>query len=332
MSDYGRFKRGGKTYPLATGTGHSALRDADPFVFYALEFFAKVIETHVGARLMEAAAQTTAITAPVVMTVPFDPFPQLLSAHFKFPLLAVYRLGGKLEPATGGQRRDESKFELLYILPPLTAAKAEQVAPLLIAVRDVIDDRADLGKDPTYTPTGGTVADTVWVAYAGAERVQMSEYEVGALDGPGKDLFFYALRMEGLVREKADIASDTFEDLAGTDAAVDLTDPSQKTVIVDFVQTKTYDEPTLTVATPNTGSKAGGTTVVLTGTNFRVGSTPTVTFGNVPATAVTVLSATSVQCVTPAHDAFPTFIADVVLTDVDALSATLVAGFTFTTP
>ena len=49
----------------------------------------------------------------------------------------------------------------------------------------------------------------------------------------------------------------------------------------------------------NTGTINGGTTVMITGTNFVTGDT--VTFGGVAATNVQVLSSTQISVTTPAH-------------------------------
>jgi hypothetical protein len=57
--------------------------------------------------------------------------------------------------------------------------------------------------------------------------------------------------------------------------------------------------PTIAAVTPSSGLPAGGTTITITGTNLT--GTTAVTLGGVAATGVTVVSATSVQCVTPAH-------------------------------
>jgi hypothetical protein len=56
--------------------------------------------------------------------------------------------------------------------------------------------------------------------------------------------------------------------------------------------------PRITLVTPASGPRAGGTTVTVTGTGFTGGTT--VTVGGVPATGVNVLSATSLTFVTPA--------------------------------
>ncbi len=56
--------------------------------------------------------------------------------------------------------------------------------------------------------------------------------------------------------------------------------------------------PTVTAISPASGSTAGGTTVILTGTNFT--GAAGVTIGGAAATNVIVLSATSIACTAPA--------------------------------
>lgn len=55
--------------------------------------------------------------------------------------------------------------------------------------------------------------------------------------------------------------------------------------------------PSIIRLSPATGGTAGGTTVTIAGTNLA--GTTAVTFGGSAATGVTVLSPTSVRCVTP---------------------------------
>jgi hypothetical protein len=82
--------------------------------------------------------------------------------------------------------------------------------------------------------------------------------------------------------------------------------------------------PTLSGVSPGSGPIDGGTPVTLTGTNFASGAT--VTLGGVQATGVTVVSATQINAVTPAHAQGSV---NVVVTDPDGQSATLSAGYTF---
>lgn len=83
--------------------------------------------------------------------------------------------------------------------------------------------------------------------------------------------------------------------------------------------------PTIASIDPDEGSVAGGTAVTITGTGFRPGAT--VSIGGVPATGITVASATSITCTTPAGAVGD---ADVVVTDPSTLAGTLTDGFAYT--
>ncbi len=87
--------------------------------------------------------------------------------------------------------------------------------------------------------------------------------------------------------------------------------------------------PIISGVSPNAGSTSGGTSVTITGANFRAGAT--VLFGGVGALSVTVGSATQIQAVTPAHAAGAV---DVTVRNVDGQSSTLGSnfGFIYTTP
>jgi alpha-tubulin suppressor-like RCC1 family protein len=64
--------------------------------------------------------------------------------------------------------------------------------------------------------------------------------------------------------------------------------------------------PTITKVSPNSGSKAGGTTVTISGTGFALGKTATVfKFGTPKATSVECASSTTCTAVTPAHAVGP---------------------------
>ncbi len=84
--------------------------------------------------------------------------------------------------------------------------------------------------------------------------------------------------------------------------------------------------PTVTSVSLNTGTIAGGKTVTITGTNFYTGST--VDFGGSACTSVTVISTTSISCVTPANAA-----GAVTVSVISPYGATgsLAAGYTYVT-
>ena len=82
--------------------------------------------------------------------------------------------------------------------------------------------------------------------------------------------------------------------------------------------------PTVTTVSLNGGPLAGGRTITLTGTGFYFGAT--VTLGGSTCTSPTVLSDTSMTCVTPARAAGSV---DVVVTNADTQSGTRVNGYTY---
>lgn len=84
------------------------------------------------------------------------------------------------------------------------------------------------------------------------------------------------------------------------------------------------DPPTLTAIAPTSGDVAGGTSVRLTGSGFSEAAT--VTFGGVESSLVTLVSATELDAVAPAHAAGAV---DVVVT-VEGAAASLSNAFTYT--
>ena len=104
--------------------------------------------------------------------------------------------------------------------------------------------------------------------------------------------------------------------------------------------TVTNPAPTVTGITPNGG--VAGTSVSVTnlaGTNFVVGTTPSVWLvktgaGNITATGVTVVSSTNITCTLPLPAASATSAGqwDIVITNDDGQSGKLARGFTVTNP
>lgn len=78
---------------------------------------------------------------------------------------------------------------------------------------------------------------------------------------------------------------------------------------------------------PNFGTTAGGTSLIISGTGFTSGAS--VRLGGALATSVQVDSPTSIRMVTPNH---PAGVVDVVVTNADGRSATLLGGFTYVVP
>ncbi|MEI8167688.1 MAG: IPT/TIG domain-containing protein, partial [Chloroflexales bacterium] len=84
------------------------------------------------------------------------------------------------------------------------------------------------------------------------------------------------------------------------------------------------DRPVVNVVTPSHGPAAGGAFVTIAGSNFKTNAT--VSFGGMPASSVTVVSASQITCTTAAH--FPAAV-DVVVRNPDTQSGTLLLGYTY---
>jgi hypothetical protein len=84
--------------------------------------------------------------------------------------------------------------------------------------------------------------------------------------------------------------------------------------------------PTVSSVSPNSGPTAGGTSITITGTNFRAGAT--VTVGGNPATSVVVVNATRITATTPAGAGT----VSVQVTNTDTQSGSLASAFIYVPP
>lgn len=323
MTDYASFKRGAVTFPLATGQATSALRRADPFLFYALEFFGAVIEQHIEDALLEVAPSF--VTAAVAYKVPIDPVPFLTMQHFRYPLLAVYRRRSVTNERTVQWRHGTCTFEALYLFPPLTPGDAEQVVPFLNAVAIALDERASHGSDPSYTPTGGSVGQSPW-ELANLEKCEVTGAEWGLFAGH-TDQVFYGVKLTGTVKERDDFVSSDFETFAGANVDVDHVE-SDGSSIESLVEANTQQAPTLASISPTSGIYTGNVLVTATGTLFK--APMVVRVGGLDATSVVVTNATTLTFRTPALPAHAIGTAVDVEVENDFGSATLTDAYTLT--
>lgn len=340
MTDFASFKHGGVTYPLPAedsgigGTGASLLRDCDPAIFYALEFYRSVLGTHIGTRLVAEAlaAGHEKILSAVAETLPVNPEPYLTSEHIRFPLLSLYRKSSTFR-IIGQRKFSTHTMELAYVLPPMTAAEAEKLLPILHAVEVLLDNRTEQGFDPGYTPSTptGTAGEGPWgAARAGVSRVGITASTTGAYT-PTADLFFPAVVISLEMEELSEAVLSELQTFSGADIHEDVV--TEGTTTSDFVQTALQAPAVLVSLSPTTGTKAGGTAVSLTGTGFIVGRSYRVLFDGADAASVIATFTTNIDCQTPLHAAYDTFDADVLVIDEEEqLSNTLSEAFTFTTP
>lgn len=222
MADnYSTFKHGGTLFPLPSAVTNGLLRDADPALFYALDFYTTVIRTHLTTRL---AAEATAIgyasiDNAVAMAVPYHPLPFMTEEQLRFPLLAVYRKADTFNDRTMTWRLSTGEWGLDYILPPMNAAQAERLLPALNAVRVIVENRTDLGFDPSWNTSA-----RVWgSSYANLEKIdlQASAIQLWQL---GDGLPFHALACTLTVRERQMPVAGAFETLTRVDGDVALDD------------------------------------------------------------------------------------------------------------
>jgi len=217
MSDYGTFKFGGVTYPLAASPFVASKTALDPVLSAAMAFYKAMLERHLGeyfAAMVTDAGATNLSAAIVAEMVAYDPTPHLQDAQYKFPLLAMYRTEETVKDHTVAWHKSEAKFVLLYVLPPLTAAQANRIVHILKGVRAVITDRTTQGYDPAYL--GGA---EVWEG-CGAAEIGVTEVRYGAIPNVTTNLSFPALEMTIECME-IEGESPGLDDFNGLDAKID---------------------------------------------------------------------------------------------------------------
>lgn len=350
---YGTFGVGAAVEPLrAIGTA-TLLQDADPAVFYALDFWAWVINNHPGPRLVAeaAAAGYSQFSAAIIagQTFSFIPTPdQARENQFQYPALFLGRTTTETGRFTAAWEHDRGHFDLLYVMPGMTAGQAQVMMPALRAIEASIRERTTQGYDPNYTPPGGILGGPVWgnggttlvPPVAGVERVgfgdpyrdpsPMSEYGVLQLDEKS-NMYLPCLKMHGYFIER-DTYVSIGQKFAGGDIDVALQAPDG-TTIDQFIQVATQQAPTLASVSPTTVPHQTPTALTLTGTLFLKGSIPgqiPVLIGGVPATNVVWVSPTSVTCTSPVFAGASATALSITLTNQDGQSVTLPAALTIT--
>lgn len=185
--DYGRFKFGNTEFPLISSTANSLLQDADPAIFYALDYCKSMLILHLQDRWNAAVYQAgmsnmDGYGSVVNYTLPYDPMPFLQTQQTKFPLLALWEKESVTEQKTFSWYHANKVWQLLYCLPALTAAQMEQLYPALKAADAILRDRIEQGYDPNYHS-----GREIWsFMYAGVEKIQLSKSVFGYFTPPDK--------------------------------------------------------------------------------------------------------------------------------------------------
>lgn len=241
MADYSSFVHGGAAYPLSATSTNSLLQDADPAVFFALDYFRTVIPLYLGARVLaelNASVPIGAFTSVLAQWVPYDPAPYLQEQQLQFPLLAVYRVQEQDEDRTANWPHRMCRWAAQYILPPLTSGQMQRVAPILKAVGDVLQNRIENMFDPGYNSGASP-----WKS-AGLESIKLVEGSYGRFSDGG-NMTFPTWKGTLLVKERVmPSPPSAFQPFAGIDTSEDLASPVNPT-IQDVVDVKVdYLDPT----------------------------------------------------------------------------------------
>ena len=208
--DYSVFQVGPAVFPLTTASGDSLLWDGDRALWFLLDFSRFCVEHYLGDRLvaeMSAAGMLLSdgspITSAVSSSLSYDPQPYMSSEQLQFPLLAVYRKSVAEKRERVGFEDDLTTFGANYILPPLGAAQAERILPILGAVWKVLRAKTSQGWDPAYIPRGGLVAQPgpFYPPYGNLDELGLVKASFGVMQGAGS-LVFPTLLMEGYMKER----------------------------------------------------------------------------------------------------------------------------------
>lgn len=291
MADYDSFSAGGVAFPLATSTANSLLRDADPPIFYALEYLSAVLERYIAPRLLaQAATQRLNLPRAVVQTISVKPTPNLFADQFRFPALAIYRTDETFADKTVGLGGLQSEWEWAYILPPLQPGPLKEIHPILRAVAAVMYHAVDQGHDPAYDDDVN-----VW-SRAGVAGIRVMDAKYGGYQPIDDQPEFYRA-VVGTIRafELGVPGGDSLEPFEGVRVHVDVASKTEPT-LQDVVEFDSH--PVIANVIPNFGPAAGGTAVVLKGAGFDAATT--VFFGTTPATGVTFVDQNTLTCTSPA--------------------------------
>lgn len=324
MADFASWQHGGAAFPLTASTAKPLLEDADPAIFHTLEYLAAVLDEHVGPRLAAQANLVGLKIANAVLTkLHVEPSQFMGVEQARFPMLALYRRGETDAQQTLTYDSSLSEWEFAYVLPRLAPQQVTALNAILRAAGRTIGHAVNRGFDPAYK-NGAR-----WWEEAGLTHARLASLRYGAYPAIDDVDALYRC-VVGTIRavERDEYQRSGFEPFAGGNIRVD-NKAADGTTLEAVAEGQTQQPPTFTSIVPNSGTKAGGVAVTVTGQRFK---TPArLRIGTKEVDAV-VVSATTITAVTPAHEANPTLMADVTVLNGDGQSVRAPAAFTFTTP
>ncbi len=211
----------------------------------------------------------------------------------------------------------------------ITAVTPARATPGAVAVTATNPDgqsgtrAAGYTYNPLPAPTTGSVAPTSGVAAGGTPvTITGTNFVAGATVSFGG-----TAATDVVVVSATSITAKTPAKTAGV-SAITVTNPDAQASTLPNAFTYTANPaPTVGTVAPTTGPIAGGTAITITGTGFLAGAT--VKLGDVAATDVVVVSATSITAKTPAGASGQVA---ATVTNSDLLTGTLASAFTYAAP
>lgn len=303
---------------------------ADPLLGNLLSYFKAVINAETGAAW---ASVFPSEPLPVKGAHAWDPKRETFSES-DLPALYMWRGGaiGK-DRATEDWWWSSTTVELLWVFPWLQDANQAYLDTFRNAITKSIIKGIALGRHPAWQVPGDTYYDpdiygSVLTRYTGTSRLLVASSNMVSLEIMGADdkmvipAVSVQLTVEELTMLDAESHGDPTLDLRGT---VTVGGTSANGAVTNALTINTFQfHPVLSACTPATGPQAGGTSVILTGT--QLGTVTDVTIGGVPCTGVAVIDECTVLAVTGAHAAGAVA---VVATQASGASASLAAAFTY---
>jgi hypothetical protein len=240
VSDYAQFQVGNAVYPLTAATTNSLLQDADPAIFYTLQFVAGMIQLHLSARWdaeMTKADLSNYVGTSYVNHYTFDPTPFLTQNGVQPPFLALYTSDEEVKERTRAYYENKAHWKLLWVLPPMTTNQYNALYAFLRAASKVITDRLIQGYDPNFE------SGALFAVQGGIEQLDIGEITYGWISGPTTNLFFPSIQYEMTCMERR-MPTPGLETLAGTDVTIQVqpdenSDPNTPITVVQ-IQTEGF--------------------------------------------------------------------------------------------
>lgn len=231
------WKFGGVTFPLTDATTNALVTDGDPVIEKALAYFKKMLETYLGDRWAAECALCGLddIEDTIVANVAhYDPQPHLREQQFKFPLLAMFRSSEQYSYKNHNRTASTEQHTVLWVMPPLTSAQMERMAPFIKLVTLVLQNRTEEGGDAAYES-----AQRVW-SVVNIDEIQLMNATYGLWDG-GAGMPFPGVNMQFLVSQQTDSVTGAFDPVDRMDTSIDLEDVPTDTTVTDVVIVRNED-------------------------------------------------------------------------------------------